>query len=322
MKRTTAESLLIAGVLLAFASPAPAQDDVVRTADVAVRGLWPSDFPRVKKLADNVYVYEGLQNAPPRDGVFTTNSFIVVTSEGVLLVDGQDTPENVKGLLDHVAKLTSQPVKYMIVGSDHSDHSGGNTALPQGVTIIAHPNSKAHLEKFDKDLREQNRKSWVVMPTEVMTSDKKVIRMGGEEIDVLFLGRAHTGGDLEVYLPRENIVFMSEAFFNRLYPSTYNGFPSEWIATLRKAESLNAAIYVPGHGFVDHPQVLREELTNFRLALENLVSEGKRMHDSKIPIENTARLARLGPFQYWTRCANNLPDGLKRVYMELDGQLK
>ena len=36
--------------------------------------------------------------------------------------------------------------------------------------------------------------------------------MGDTEIDVLFLGRAHTGGDLEVYLPREKILFMSEVF--------------------------------------------------------------------------------------------------------------
>jgi glyoxylase-like metal-dependent hydrolase (beta-lactamase superfamily II) len=320
-RRLIATGLAIAG-LSAFATLALAQEDVVRTADIAVRGLWPSDFPRVKKLADNVWVYEGLQTAAPRDGVFTTNSLIVITTEGVLIADGQDNAEHMKELLDHIAKLTPQPVKYMIVGADHGDHTGGNLALPKGVAIIAHPNSKAHLEHYDQELKDHNQKSWVAMPTEVMTSDKKVIMMGGEEIDVLFLGRAHTGGDMEVYLPRENIMFMSEAYFNRLYPSTYSGFPSEWIATLRKAESFNAAMYIPGHGFVDRPPVLREELINFRLALENLVSEGKRMHDSKIPLADTSRFARLGSFQYWTRCANNLPDGFKRVYMELDGQLK
>ena len=318
-------SRLTLSLLFCFSSGAVSRAysaDVVRTADIAVRGLKPSDFPRMKKLAPNVYVWSELQVTPPLDGVFTTNSFIVITSDGVLIADGQGTPEQLKKLLDAIRKLTPQPVKYMIVGADHRDHTGGNLAIPKGVTILAHPNSKAHLENYDKAARDSGRESWVAMPTELMTSDKRVIKMGGEEIDVLFLGRAHTGGDMEVYLPRENIVFMSEVFFNRLYPSTYSGYPSEWIETIRKAEAINAALYVPGHGFVDSPKVLREELTNFRLALENLVAEGKRMHDGKIPVESAPRFARLGSFQYWTRCANNLPDGLRRVYQELDGQLK
>jgi glyoxylase-like metal-dependent hydrolase (beta-lactamase superfamily II) len=299
-----------------------AQDDVVRTADVAVRGLWPSDFPRLKKLADRVYVYEELQTTPPLDGVFTTNSFIVITDDGVLIADGQGTGEQVQRLVATIAKLTPQPIKYMIIGADHGDHTGGNYELPKGVAILAHPNAKPHLEAYAKRAIEQTGKSNVVMPTEFMTDQKKVIELGGQEIDILFQGRAHTGSDLEVFLPRENIMFMSEVFFNRLYPSTYSGYPSEWIETLKKAESMHAALYVPGHGFVDSPQVLNQEMVNFRLCLENLVAEGKRMHDSKIPVESAPRFARLGSYQYWTRAANNLPDGLRRVYMEIDGQLK
>ena len=34
-----------------------------------------------------------------------------------------------------------------------------------------------------------------------MTGDKQVVDVGGIEAQVLFLGRAHTGGDLMVYLP-------------------------------------------------------------------------------------------------------------------------
>jgi glyoxylase-like metal-dependent hydrolase (beta-lactamase superfamily II) len=293
----------------------------VRTADVSVRGLWPSDFPRLKKLADRVYIYEELQNSPPLDGVFTTNSFIVITDEGVLIADGQGNEEQVRRLMATVAKLTSQPIKYMIIAADHGDHTGGNSALPKGVTFLAHPNATAHLEAYARAAIQRTGESRVVMPTDYVTG-KKVLQMGDEEIDILFLGRAHTGSDLEVYLPRENILFLSEVFFNRLYPSTYSGYPSEWIETLKKAEALNPALYLPGHGFVDSPPVLKEEVVNFRFALENLVAEGKRMHEAKIPVESAPRFARLGPFQYWTRAANNLPDGLRRVYLELEGQLK
>jgi hypothetical protein len=100
------------------------------------------------------------------------------------------------------------------------------------------------------------------------------------------------------------------------------GFPSEWAAMLKKAEAMNARITIPGHGFIDSPQVLKEELVNYRMAVEKVVSEGKRLHDSKVPLESAMRVSVLGPFAYWTRAAQNLPDDFRRVYMEADGLLK
>jgi glyoxylase-like metal-dependent hydrolase (beta-lactamase superfamily II) len=155
-------------------------------------------------------------------------------------------------------------------------------------------------------------------------SDRRTLTLGGTEMQILFLGRAHTGGDLHVYLPRENILWMSEAFFNRLYPSvggSRSAYPIEWIETVKKAQAMNAAMVVPNHGFVDSPAVLNEELTNFRRALENLVSEARRLHAAKVPVENAPRLMNLGEFQYWYRAANNMPDAVRQVYLEIDGKL-
>jgi len=148
------------------------------------------------------------------------------------------------------------------------------------------------------------------------------LTLGGTEIDVLFLGRAHTGGDLEVYLPREKILFMSEVFSNRIFPSMANGYPTEWVAALRKAEQMDVGYFVPAHGFVDSAAVMREEERNYRLALERVIAEGTRLHDAGTSLENAPTGARFEPFDGWTRAANNAFLGLKRVYMELDGQLK
>ena len=149
-----------------------------------------------------------------------------------------------------------------------------------------------------------------------------MIRLGGTEIDVLFLGRAHTGGDLEVYLPREKILFMSEVFSNRIFPSMANGYPSEWVAALKKAEAMDVSYFVPAHGFVDSAAIMREEEKNYRLALERVIAEGTRLHAAGTAIDGAPASARLEPYDGWTRAGNNAFAGLKRVYMELDGQLK
>jgi len=282
---------------------APTSDraSLVRTGDYAERGLKPSDFPRVRKLTDNVYTFEQID---PTKRIVTVNNLIVVTTDGVLVAESQGTVENTKRLLAEIAKLTPQPVKYVVVGSEHGDHTGGIGAFPSGVTYFAHPFSAPRIKQ----------------PTQPV-SDKKVLQMGGTEIQILFLGRAHTGGDLEVYVPREKVLFMSEAFINRIFPSMANGYPSEWVETLKRAERLEPTWFVPAHGFVDDAPVLREEERNYRMALEKIIAEGTRLHDAGTAIDAATTGARLEPYDGWTRAANNAYSALQRVYMELDGKL-
>ena len=277
----------------------------IRTADINVRGLKPSDFPRITNLADGIYAYEQID---PTKRIVTANNLIVVTSEGVVVVEGQGTVENVKRLVADIAGLTPQPIKYVVVGSEHGDHTGGDAAFPETTTFLVHPNSKAVIE------RRINRAAEAV-------SEKRVLNLGGVEINVLFLGRAHTGGDLEVYLPRPRILFMSEVFSNRIFPSMANGFPSEWIETLKKAEQVDAAVYVPAHGFIDSPAILKEEERNYRSALERVMAEGRRLHDLGVPIADAPAKADFGRFAEWTRRSENAAGALQRVYMEREGRL-
>jgi len=311
---------LVALVLLAAGEPGA---QILRTADATRRGLRETDFPRLVKLADDVYAYEDLNGSLASNLAFTTNSLIVITTGGVVVVDGQGSVAKTKRLVDRIKTLTPQPIKYVIIGADHGDHVAGNSAFPAGTTFIAHPASRAVIAAMAA--RPQPAGAGPMPVPQETVSDARTLTVGGTELRIMFLGRAHTGGDLEVLLPRDGILWMSEVFFNRLYPSVggnRSGRPIEWLETIRKAEALKAREYVPAHGFVDSPDVLNEELVNFRRALENLVSEGRRLHDLGTPIDAAYRNINLGEFQYWYRAANNLPDALSQVYSELDGKLK
>jgi glyoxylase-like metal-dependent hydrolase (beta-lactamase superfamily II) len=304
-------------------SPGRSVAQIVRTADAAVRGLRDSDFPRIVTLAENVYAYEDLNGDLRGNLAFTTNSLIVVTSEGVVVVDGQGSVAKTRRMVERIRTISPQPIRYVIIGADHGDHIAGNSAFPTGVTFIAHPTSKAVIERTAARRTPQTTAAPIPVPQETV-SDRRVLTLGGVDMQILFLGRAHTGGDLQVFLPRDGILFMSEVFFNRLYPSVggnRSGRPIEWIETIKKAEAMRARMYVPNHGFVDSREVLNEELVNFRRALENLVSESRRLHDAGVGLEAAYRNINLGEFQYWYRAANNMPDAVRNVYLELDGKL-
>jgi glyoxylase-like metal-dependent hydrolase (beta-lactamase superfamily II) len=290
-------------------SLALAAQDVVRTGDPAKRGYLESDFPRIQKLAEGVYSYEQLRSAGQER--FTTVSLFVVTTDGVLVADGQGSPEETRRLVEEIGKVTDVPITHVVICSDHGDHTGGNASFPANVTILAHPASKRALETM---------KPPVPLPTELVEKEK-VLRLGGREIRILFLGRAHTGGDLVVHLPEERILFMSETYLNRIFPAMRSAYPSEWVAMIRRAQAMEVEIYVPGHGFVKRKDVLREELDTYRKALESVIAEARRLHALGLSAEDAVKEADFGELESWTLHESQAPLAIAKVYQEIEGKL-
>jgi len=285
-----------------------------RSALVTDRGLKPADFPQVKKLAENVYVFSDLHTLG-----YMTNDLIVVTAEGVLVADGQGSAAVTQKLVDHVKTLTTQPIKYVVVASDHGDHTGGNSSFPSTATFIASPFSKGVLERQAANDRPNGAKT--VVPAETV-ADKKIVKLGGTEIQILYNGKAHTGGDLEVYLPKEKIAFMSEVWSNHIFPSMRTAWPTEWMSTLKAVAKIDANILVPGHGFIEDPKVMRDEFAQFSKALEYVVGEATRLHKTGVTVEEALKQANWGPYEQWTSKDRNAAIAMQRVYDELDGKLK
>lgn len=158
------------------------------------------------------------------------------------------------------------------------------------------------------------------MPTELV-DDRTVLQLGDKEIHVLFLGRAHTGGDLVVYLPEEKILFMSETYLNRIFPAMRSAHPSEWVAMIERAQAMDVDIYVPGHGFVESPAILEEELETYRLAMERVIAEAKRLHAAGVSVEDAGEQAEFGDLENWSLRSSQGARAIQRVYMELNGEL-
>ena len=304
---------LIGSVLtLSLAAAAAAQTPpVVRTADPVKRGLRLTDFPRTIKVADNVYTYEDFHAGPEK---FTTTNLFVVTDEGVLVADGQGSVPETKGLVDAIGKVTTQPIKYVVIASDHGDHTAGNASFPADVTYIVHPTSKAILDRSPN--------SWKPPASAVLVAEKKSLTLGGEPIDILFLGRAHTGGDLAVSLPRRKILFLSEIFLNRVFPAMRSAYPSEWLGALAKAEKMDVKTYIPGHGFTEDSTVSKEELHNYDKAMHAVIAEATRLHNAGVPVDEAIKQANFGEYGSWTLAKSQAPIAIRKVYDELDGKLK
>jgi glyoxylase-like metal-dependent hydrolase (beta-lactamase superfamily II) len=302
MNRTT-EALIAAalGTLVATALPNGANAQV-RTADLVARGIPRDSFPRIIKLAENVYGYEEI-----RSPGFTTVSIFVTGTDGVLLADGQGSVPATRTMLERIRTVTALPIRWYVVGSDHGDHTAGNSVLPAGIRWIMHPTSRTQL-RLDS--------------VPAMTGEREVIDVGGTTVEVLFMGRAHTGGDLMVHLPREKILFMSEAYLNRVFPAMRSAYPTEWLALLDKALAMDVAHYIPGHGFIETAAVSREELGTFRTALAYTIEEVKRLHARGLTVDAAIAAADWKEYSQWLLAQQQGPIAVRRIYDEIAGRLR
>jgi cyclophilin family peptidyl-prolyl cis-trans isomerase/glyoxylase-like metal-dependent hydrolase (beta-lactamase superfamily II) len=285
-----------------------------RTADPLQRGIPLSAFPRLVPLAPNVYGYEEI-----RQPGFTTVSLIVIGRDGVLIADGQGSPAATQTMLDRIRTITPLPIKWYVVGSDHGDHTAGNSVLPPGISYVVHANSLAQLKRDSAAATAARR---VVVPASAMRNDREVIDVGTMKVEVRFLGRAHTGGDLMVYLPGTRLLFMSEAYLNRVFPAMRSAYPSEWIKTIDRALALDVSRFIPGHGFIEEPAVSREELVAFRESLRAVIAEVTRLRARGLSVEEAVKQAQWGPYASWFLAEQQAPIAVRKVYDELAGTLK
>src|SRR4029077_3424179 len=155
-------------------------------------------------------------------------------------------------------------------------------AFPPTVTYFVQPYSKNTLKLTER--------------VETVT-DKKTVKMGATEIQILFNGRSHTGGDLEVYLPKEKVAFMSETFSNRIFPSMRTAQPIEWLTTIKNVAKIDASYLIPGHGFIEDPATMKAEFNEFAKALDYVVAEATRLHKLGLTPEAAGKQANWGPYE-------------------------
>ncbi|MBL4820224.1 MAG: MBL fold metallo-hydrolase [Gammaproteobacteria bacterium] len=149
-------------------------------------------------------------------------------------------------------------------------------------------------------------------PPTISMSDRMTLFAGGREIQIHFFGRAHTGGDVAVYLPQEKIVFTGDMLLGR--PSFMgDGYVSEWSQTLENLKQLDFELILPGHGpaFTD-----RERINHIQAYYRDFNTEILRLKEAGLSAEEAAARADLRAYKN-TLGINQLGADLravKRVY--------
>jgi glyoxylase-like metal-dependent hydrolase (beta-lactamase superfamily II) len=234
-----------------------------------VPGVWSA----IGATAPGTYANSGHNN----------NLSFVVTTDGVLVVNAGDNYLLAKALHDEIRKVTDQPVKYVVLenGQGHA-MLGSNYWKEQGATVIAHADaaheieeqSFALLQTTQDRVKEKAEGTQVVMPDETF-EDQMVIEMGGERIELLYLGPAHSPGDIVVWLPARKLVISGDmAFHQRMLPLFEHTDSAAWIDTWdNRFEALGAEVVIPGHGEPTDMATVRKYTRDYLVYLREKVGE-------------------------------------------------
>jgi glyoxylase-like metal-dependent hydrolase (beta-lactamase superfamily II) len=158
------------------------------------------------------------------------------------------------------------------------------------------------------------------LPT--LTLDRSLILHGQtREVRILWLGLAHTEGDVFVYLPRERFVATGDVL-HQWTPYMADGHPFEWIRTLTALEQLEWDSAVGGHGEVmkgkAQLQVWKRYLTDLNAETTRAFTTGATMAQAVTQV-STALVPKYAAYMP-PSFANDITGNIQKVYRVVSGQ--
>jgi cyclase len=268
------------------------------------------------KIKDGIYIYA-------KDA--QSNCGIIVTQEGVALIDSGANPPDSHLIFKAVKQLTSQPIRFLINTETHNDHTTGNFVFSPPAIVIASAGATVGMKNYydpkrneklmaeSSEMREAFRGFRLVTP-HVEFHDRLVLNMGDRTLELLQLKNIHSDADTAIWLPKERVLFSAATAAVKRF-----GFLRPFVtienikADIRKLKSLNPDIVVPAHGLPGTVQLLDETDTFYDVLLDRV---GKQMAQGK-SLEEIKKDLRLPEYQSWSGGKERLGTNIEAVYRAL-----
>lgn len=212
-----------------------------------------------------------IETIPLNNGVYMLigdggNVALSVGADGVFMVDDQFAPLSDK-LKAAIAKLTDQPVKFVVNTHWHFDHVGGNENFAKsGAIIVAHDNVRKRMatEQFIEAFQRKVPPSPDAALPIVTFFDGTTFHMNGQTIGVQHVQLpAHTDGDSIIYFEEANVLHTGDTYFNGLYPFIDSSSGGSLVGMITAVEQMlvftdDQTQIIPGHGPLSNKKELAE----------------------------------------------------------------
>jgi len=272
--------------------------------------------PAVEEVTDGVFAYLQLHG---QWGL--NNAGFILADDHVLLIDTAFTEARARALHDAVRRTAGddRPVRTLVNTHHHGDHTHGNFVFGPGVAIVAH--EKCREEVIATGLAAKAMwpdTDWgdiTISPPTITFRDRLTIYAGDLEVQLIFVGPAHTTNDIIAWLPAQRLLFSGDTVFNGGTPFCVFGSLAGSLAAIEAIRALDPLTIVPGHGPIGGPEALDTVESYLRFVTET----AQRGHaDGLAPLDLARQTDLPAPFAA-LHDSERLVANLHRAYSELNG---
>ena len=246
--------------------------------------------PQIEKLTDGVYVYVGKN--------FNSNCGIILTQDGVVLIDSGHNPTDSRAVLEAVKKLTPMPVRFLIDTEPHADHTTGHFVFSPPAVIIAAEGAGESMRGARRDAPDRTEKLAATSPEmkaalegyrfitpQIEYHDKMMLYVGERTFNLMYLKGVHSEADTAIWLPKERVLFSASAFVNQQI-NIFRPFVTipDILAAGKMLKALNPEHVVPGHGKPGTVKIFEDGEQYYALLVDRvgaMVKAGKSLDEIK-----------------------------------------
>ena len=293
-----------------------------------------TDFASTADLADKTITFDAIG---PDLYAFTAegdpNSGVIVGDDGVMVVDAQATPVMARQVIDRVAKITDQPIKYVLLTHYHAVRVLGASAfaraeiLASDVTreLIAERGKQdmdSEIGRFPRLFRAVESIAGLTWPS-ITFPDQMSVWLGRREVRIMRIGRGHTAGDVVAFVPDANVVFSGDLVEYKSACYCGDAHFTDWPATLDRLAEFSAKALVPGRGaalktprdVADGIALTEDFLTSLYGSVAESVAKGRSLKESYDAVREVMD-PRFASFAIYEHC---MPFNVSRAYDEASG---
>jgi cyclase len=281
-----------------------------------VRSIEAQDLgPQIKKSKDGIYVYVGKE--------LNSNCGIVLTQEGVILIDSGHNPTDSRAILAAVKKLTSLPIRFLIDTEPHPDHTTGHFVFSPPAVVIAHEGATESMKNRERESPDRIQKLAAVSPEmraalegyrfvapQIEYRQKTTLNMGERTFELMYLKGVHSEADTAIWLPKERVLFSASAAvvnqYNILRPIVT--IP-DILAALKMMKGLNPEFVIPGHGTPGTVKIFEDTERYYDLLIDRV---GKMEREGK-SLDEIKKELRMPEYDSWAS-KDRIPSNIEAAY--------
>jgi cyclase len=278
-------------------------------------------FASVRKVGNGLYA---TISDPSKGGQTVCNGGFLVGKDSALLLEGFISAAGASFQMDALRMVSQVPVKGALDTHYHFDHSMGNAFYgANSVPLWAHVATAKRIvenysplqgadkeavlgpfEKRVKDAKSDTERAHAQSDSNAVTglfaaANANILALPNRPIDPaklpmsIDLGRltavvesypGHSGTDIVVRVPEQNVMYTGDLLFSGWYPVCFDekATISGWRETLKKFAALDKdTLFVPGHG-----QICGQEgIATISEVFDDIAGQAEKMYKAGIPAD-------------------------------------